>query len=89
MTDAGNAPFDVYLFSEIFKRDLNTIIVHLLALRLQAVEGSEPDRPKELVVPRVLHDAHNVAQDLRCLKMTSKNGIARGPQIHAVLLATA
>jgi hypothetical protein len=35
----------------------------------EAVKGSEPDRPKELVVPGVLHDALNFVQDRRCLQM--------------------
>jgi len=39
----------------------------------EAVEGSEFDRPWELVIPRVLHDAIvNVVQDRRCLQMDNE-----------------
>src|SRR5260370_35464630 len=36
----------------------------------EAIRGSKVEGPKELVVPRVLHDARiNVVQDRRCLPM--------------------
>jgi hypothetical protein len=52
----------------------------------EAVEGSEPDRPKELVGSRVLHGALavNIVQDRRCLEMDveamawGKGGVGKG-----------
>jgi hypothetical protein len=35
----------------------------------QAVDRSAPDRPKELVFPRVLHDAFNIVHNRQCLQM--------------------
>src|SRR5215471_11676395 len=35
----------------------------------EAIQRSKFDGPKELVFPRVLHDALNVVEDRRCLEM--------------------
>jgi hypothetical protein len=35
----------------------------------EAVDRSSSDRAKELVVPRILHDALNIVRNRRCLQM--------------------
>jgi hypothetical protein len=43
----------------------------------EAVDRSPSDRAKELVVPRILHDALNIVRNRRCLQMDIE-GVASG-----------